>query len=174
MSGEAAPQAAPSRQVVVFQIGHEEYAAPIEQVREVVKTPNITLTPNGQDAVVGVINLRGQIVPVLDLEKLFHLPEADRASAQHIVVSEDDAHALFGVQVERVLEVLRIANDAIKPTPKMVAEHVAADYLDGVVILESDNAASQSGRMILLVNLQKIIADRALDQPKQEGSVVTQ
>ena len=171
MSDETAAQDTGSRQVVVFEIGHEEYAAPISQVREVVKTPKITLVPNGQAFVVGVMNLRGQIVPVLDLEKLFELPDAGTATAQHIIVSEDGSHTLFGVQVDQVLEVLRVPPDTIKPTPAMVAARISADYLDGVVVLEGDDKTGQTGRTILLLNLQKIMSEKALRQLTQEGSV---
>jgi purine-binding chemotaxis protein CheW len=173
-SEQTAPQAAISRQVVVFEIGHEEYAAPIEQVREVLKTPNITLVPNGQAFVVGVMNLRGQIVPVIDLEKLFSLPETGETAAQHIVVSEDSTHTLFGVQVDHVLEVLRVPANTIKPTPKMVTARISTDYLDGVIVLEGDDKTSKpdkAGRMILLLNLQKIMSDKALNQLKAEGIV---
>jgi purine-binding chemotaxis protein CheW len=175
MSDQTTPAATSSRQVVVFELGHEEYAVPIEQVREVVKVPKITLVPNGQAFVVGVMNLRGQIVPVIDLEKLFELPATSQATAQHIVVSEDASHILFGVQVDQVSEVLRVSVGAIKPTPKMVTARISSDYLDGVVILEEDDKANKTdnaGRMILLLNLQKIMSDKALSQLKQEGSVL--
>jgi len=175
MSDQTTPAATSSRQVVVFELGREEYAAPIEQVREVVKVPKITLVPNGQAFVVGVMNLRGQIVPVIDLEKLFDLPAASQTAAQHIVVSEDAGHIPFGVQVDQVLEVLRVSADTIKPTPKMVTARISSDYLDGVVILEQDDKADKTdnaGRMILLLNLQKIMSDKALSQHKQEGSVL--
>ncbi len=178
MSEQPPSLAIAMRQVVVFEIGSEEYAAPIEQIHEVVKTPKITLVPNGQAFVVGVMNLRGQIVPVIDLEKLFNLPEAESGdiAAQHIIVSEDASHTLFGVSVDRVLEVLRIPEGAIKPTPKMVAARIPTDYLDGVVILENTDdtadTADKTGRMILLLNLQKIMSDKALSQLKQEGSVL--
>jgi purine-binding chemotaxis protein CheW len=171
MSDQATLVAASSRQVVVFELGHEEYAVSIEQVREVVKVPKITLVPNGQAFVVGVMNLRGQIVPIIDLEKLFSLP-ADKTVAQHIVVSEDASHALFGVQVDQVIEVLRIADDTIKPAPKMVTARISSDYLDGVVVLEGDDKTTNAGRMILLLDLQKIMSDKALSQLKQEGSVL--
>lgn len=178
MSDQATPPAVTSRQVIVFEIGHEEYAAPIDQVREVVRTPKITLVPNGQAFVVGVMNLRGQIVPVINLEKLFNLSDAGKAIAQHIVISEDSSGTLFGVQVDQVLEVLRISGDAIKPTPKMVSARISSDYLDGVVALEGDDKTDKPGRMILLLNLQKIMSDKALselkqDHVKQEGSVAT-
>jgi purine-binding chemotaxis protein CheW len=168
----SAPPAAPAatRQVVVFVLDQEEYAVPIQSVKEVVKIPKITLVPNGQAFVLGVINLRGQIVPVLDLEELFHLPHEHESKPEHIIITEDDAHTLIGIQVDKVSEVLRIAEADVKPTPKLVTSRVSADYAHGVIILSSSESSSGSERMLLLLDLAKIVTDKAQATTTSPGS----
>ena len=163
MSAEPSVSAAPAKQVVAFILDAEEYAVPIGQIKEVVKVPSITLVPNGPEFVLGVMNLRGQIVPVLDLEKLFRLEPREQTPAQHVIVTEDASHTLFGIQVDRVLEVLTVAEADIKPAPKMVTSRIAADYLDGVIILQPKPGVE---RMLLLLNLTKIVGDKVNEPAK--------
>lgn len=154
-------QTQPTEQVVVFELDKEEYAVPIGDVQEVVKIPEITPVPNSPEFILGIMNLRGKIVPVLDLEKRFSLVREHEAAPQHIVVTETD-DTLFGVRVDKVTEVLRILQEGIKPTPKMVTSKIAADYLKGVVVIEEADEKNQGERILLLLDLTKILSTEEL------------
>ncbi len=129
------------------------------------EVPQITLVPGGQEFILGVINLRGKIVPVLDLEKLFGLHREDGAGSAHLVITEDATGALFGVQVDKVVEILKIPEDAIKPPPKAIASKISSDYVKGVIINKPAASPEGTESVILLLNLGKIVTDKIADQP---------
>ena len=159
--------AAAVRQVVAFSLGREEYAVPIGEVREVVRTPDITPVPGGQAFIVGVMNLRGKIVPVLDLERLFGLDRDTGVTAlAYVMVTEDAKGGLFGVRVDEVSEVLKITDEAVKPAPAMVHQRISADYVEGVII-QPGKTEGDPERMLLFLNLQKIVTEKAPEKEAQ-------
>ena len=153
--------AAALRQLVVFVLDKEEYAVPIHEVREVLKIPKITPVPNSPSFILGVINLRGKIVPVLDVEKRFNLVRDDTGTVpEHVMITEGQDGTPFGVQVDRVSGVLKVPENMIQPTPEMVKSRISADYLGGVIVIESE-------RILLLLNVQKILTEQVQDLLKQ-------
>jgi purine-binding chemotaxis protein CheW len=155
---------APLEQFVVFKLGPEEYAVPILAVTEVVNTVEITPVPDAPDYILGLINLRGKIVPVLDLDKRFGLAEAESLNRQHILVAESQQHVLFGFLVDQVTEVLKISKDHIKPAPDMVKSKISAEYLPGVIIFGEEGQPPETERIILILDLQKILSDKEAEQ----------
>lgn len=159
--------AAQTRQVLAFLLNQEEYAVPIEDVKEVIKIPQITSVPGGREFISGIINLRGKIIPVLDIEKLFSLQRDSQTPTSHLLIVEDAHKELFGIKVDEVEEVLKIAPDAIKPPPKMVASKISAEYLEGVIILEAAQGDNSPERVLLLINMQMIVTDKIIESLKE-------
>ena len=149
------------QQMVVFSLDKEEYAVPIDEIKEVVKIPKITPVPNSPEFILGIINLRGKIVPVLDMEKRFGLTrDTSGIVPEHVIITEDEKGTLFGVQVDKVTDVLKIARDSIQSTPTMVTSKISTDYLGGVIVVTQE-------RILLLLNLRKILTEQMQDALKQ-------
>jgi purine-binding chemotaxis protein CheW len=163
-------------QVVVFGLDQEEYAVEITDLQEIIKIPDITPIPNAPEFISGILNLRGKIVVVIDLEKRFSLVREDSQKAKHIIITEIEG-SNYGVLVDQVNEVLRISEDSIQPTPDLVSAKINADYLSGVIVLDKKNKESaakedESGdvksedasRLIILLNLKKLLQEKELLQ----------
>lgn len=161
---KTADDKAPLEQFVVFKLGPEEYAVPILAVTEVVNTLEITPVPDAPDFILGLINLRGKIVPVLDLDKRFDLEEPEGVDRQHILVAESQQHVLFGFLVDQVTEVLKLSQDHIKPAPDVVKSKISAEYLPGVIIFGEEGQPPETERIILILDLQKILSDKEAGQ----------
>jgi purine-binding chemotaxis protein CheW len=137
---------------LTFRLGREEYGLPVLKVREIIKLLDITAVPQAPPHVKGVVNLRGKVIPVVDLRLKFALPPVPYDEQTSIIVVEiQGGHAKIqmGVIVETVCEVLSIAVDEIEPTPHF-GEHVRTDYMRGVakvkgtvkILLDLDRAFS--------------------------------
>jgi purine-binding chemotaxis protein CheW len=104
-------------QVVVFRLGKEEFGVPIEAVQEIVRLPDqMTSVPKAPPAVEGVINLRGAVLPVIDLRRRLGLPAAERSDRQRIIVLLLDG-VRTGFIVDLVAEVLKVAKSTIESAP---------------------------------------------------------
>ncbi len=103
-------------QVVSFDIGAEEFAVGILEVQEIIRMVEITQVPKAPHYVVGVINLRGKVIPIMDLRLRFGLPAAERTKETRIVVV-DIARIILGLIVDSVSEVLRIPSSEVEPPP---------------------------------------------------------
>ena len=139
-------------QLVTFRLGADEFGADVGSVREITRVGEITHMPDAPGSVKGVTNLRGQIIPVLDLAKQFgldyreELPESAR-----IVVTEIQGQTI-GMLVDEVPEVLTMPKEDIEPTPELIRNKVEMnhDYIRGVGKLD--------GRLIIVVDLDRILA----------------
>lgn len=134
-------------QVVTFNLGKEEFAVPILQIQEINRLVEITRVPKSPNFVEGVINLRGKVIPVLDLRKRFGLPEAELGKFARIVVVSMD-NRMVGLIVDSVSEVLRLPESAVEPAPPIVAG-IDAEYIRGLGKIE--------GRLLILLDLSKIL-----------------
>jgi len=113
-------------QLVVFELDKEEYAVEIGEVREILRMPGVTDIPNSPDFIEGIINVRGKIVVVLDLEKRFNLKREAEKKSLHVVLTEIGDITL-GAIVDEVTEVLRIPKDSIEVAPAIISEKIHAD-----------------------------------------------
>ena len=151
-------------QLVVFELDKEEYAVPIEDLREIIRIPEIAPVPNSPEFIRGILNLRGTIVVVIDLEKRFHLVREGKTPPEHIVITEVSG-STFGVVVDRVSEVLRVPVSKIQPTPSLVSSKIHAEYLKGVVVLEeAQKVATETAksRLLILLDLPKMLQEDEL------------
>ncbi|MFZ5597419.1 MAG: chemotaxis protein CheW [Bacillota bacterium] len=116
-------------QLVIFQLNDQKYALPVHETQEIIRMSNITRVPNTKHYVEGIINLRGSIVPVINLNKRLNLPVTEYGEDTRIIVVENNGQNV-GMIVDVVLEVGRCSDDEIEP-PSVAGENV--DYLKGVV-----------------------------------------
>lgn len=144
------------RQFLVFRLGDDEFGLPIEAVNEVARVPEqITRLPKTPKFLEGVVNLRGDVLPVVDQRRRFDMPALADGGARRLVVVRTERHKA-GLIVDSVSEVLRCFADEIEPTPNLSNE--AVRLVQGVVNLE------KAGRMILLLDPAELLtrAERGL------------
>ncbi len=136
-----------STQVVSFKLGPEEYGVDIAQVQEINRMVAVTKVPRAPVFMEGVINLRGQLIPIIDLRTRFGMPRAEHTKNTRIVVTEIGTKRV-GMVVDSVSEVLRLPLDAIEPAPDMITG-VDTEYIRGVGKIDD--------RLIILLDLAKIV-----------------
>jgi purine-binding chemotaxis protein CheW len=147
MSGKARQDDGPL-QLVSFMIGAEEFGIDILRVREIIRPVLITRVPKTPAFVEGVINLRGKIVPVIDLRKRFGLPSRERDKNTRIIVVE--LHEMVvGFMMDAVKEVVRVDRARIEPPPELVAS-IDAGYVKGVAKLED--------RLLILLDIEEVLS----------------
>jgi len=134
-------------QVVGFRIGNETYGVRIGSVREIVRVPEITSVPNAPDAIEGVINLRGKIIPVMDLRKRFGIEVVQPDKRNRILVVELE-NKLLGLIVSSASEVLKIPPSEIA-APSTVFAEGESSYVTGVGKLK--------GRLIILLDIARLL-----------------
>ena len=133
--GEEKKKVEDTVQIVVFDLDKEEYGVPINDLREIIKMADITSVPDAPEFIRGILNLRGKIVVIVDLEKKFDLKRENKVLSKHIIITEIE-DASYGVIVDEVAEVLRVPVSAIRSTPSLVGSKIHADYLSGVIVLD--------------------------------------
>ena len=134
-------------QVVGFRIGNETYGVRIGSVREIVRVPEITIVPNAPEAIEGVINLRGKIIPVMDLRKRFGNASVQPDKKNRILLVELESR-LLGLIVSSASEVLKIPPSEIEPPGTVFAEGESS-YVTGVGKLK--------GRLIILLDIARLL-----------------
>jgi purine-binding chemotaxis protein CheW len=135
-------------QVVVLELAGEAYGVEIERVQEIIRMQAITRVPNGPAGVEGVTNLRGRVIPVLDLRQRFALAQSPSTRQSRIVVAELGEHAV-GLVVDGVSEVLRVPADAVGP-PSALVTGTDSLYLRGVAKIDE--------RLVLLLDLARLLS----------------
>lgn len=141
-------------QLIVFNLGQEEFGAKIDQVREIIRVGPVTPIPDSPDFIKGVTNVRGEITVVIDLKARFFLKTKEEVESRHIVITEQEKN-LFGLMVDEVTEVLRIPEIEIKPTPELVTR-IEEKYISGVLTLEN--------RLIIMLDLSKVLSEEELER----------
>jgi purine-binding chemotaxis protein CheW len=136
-------------QLVVFDLANEHYEVDIAAVESIIKMQPITVVPHTPAFVEGVTNLRGEVLPVIDLRKRFGLPiDQARSKDTRIVVVEIDGKKV-GMVVDAVSEVLRVPDEAIEP-PSPIVTTVDSAFIRGI--------AKVDARLIILVELSKVLS----------------
>lgn len=144
---------------LAFQLGRESYGIEVLKIREIIRLVDITAVPQMPDYIKGVINLRGKIIPVLDLRIRFGLPAADATERICIVVVQvkvrSGAAIQMGLVVDGVEEVLNIGKGDIEATPDFGAK-VNTEYLLGI--------AKAKGKVIALLDIDCVVAMSAVQE----------
>jgi len=133
-------------QLVTFKLEDDEFGVDILKVQEINRMMNITKIPNAPDFIEGVINLRGKIIPIVDLRKKLGFPSKEYDKATRIIVIELEGIVL-GFVVDSVSEVLRIPRNTIEPPPSII-RGIESEFIEGVGKLED--------RLLILLELKKI------------------
>ncbi len=135
------------RQFVIFDLAGEAYGVNIGSVREIIRMQAVTHVPETPEYAEGVINLRGRVIPVVDLRKRMALHASDQTAESRIVVVEISGHDI-GVIVDEVTEVLRVPASAIEPASELIASEDAY-YMDGI--------AKMGERLLILLDLERVL-----------------
>lgn len=163
MDNSAGDDVLKTKLFTVFLIDKEEYAVSVDYVIEIVENLPITPVPESRDFVLGIINLRGKIIPIIDLEKRFGLVHESEINFKHILIAEVNKN-LFAVRVEEVKEVIKLSDRDIQPVPSAVADKISGDYLTGVFIQKQEEKNGEKKekvydeRAILILDFQKIFS----------------
>lgn len=144
-------------QLVVFELAGESYGLEISEVREIIAVPPITVIPRAPAFVEGVINLRGRVVPIVDLRGCFGLPKTERTRSTRVIVASVGEHTL-GMVADAVSQVLTVDRADIEaPNPTLVDTRTA--YVKGI--------AKADGRMIVWADLARVVTARQRGEAAQ-------
>ena len=138
-----------SMQLVSFELARELYGIEITKVREIILISEITRIPQAPHYVLGLINLRSTVIPVIDLRTLFGLTAGEKTDDSRIMVLQACGKTI-GIMVDAVSEVLRVKHDQIAPPPPTVAR-LGKDYLTGLVKLDK--------QLLILLDIDKILGE---------------
>lgn len=144
-------------QLLTFMLGQEEYALNIMDIKEIIRPKEVTEVPKAPDYILGILSLRGTIIPVLDVNKRLGLPIQEHGQQCRIVVVKWQEH-LFGLLVDSVVQVMNIPLTKVEPPPEILGG-VEGEFLRGVGKLDE--------RLIILLNLSRILAVEE-DEPSEQ------
>lgn len=142
------------RKLVVFRLGREVYGIDISAVAEISQMQDITHVPRTPPFIEGIINVRGQVLPVIDLRKRFGLEMSDLSRDSRIIQVEVGPNKL-GLIVDAVTEVLPISSNMIEPTSPVISS-IDTEFIQGVVKADQ--------RLIILINLERVLTRNEQDQ----------
>lgn len=151
-SGAVLAADAESREFLVFSLGEEEYAIDILKVQEIRGYENVTRIANAPDFIKGVTNLRGVIVPIVDLRIKFNLENVEYGG-QTVVIVVNVADRVVGIVVDGVSDVMTLTPDQIKPAPEFGVT-LSSDFLSGLGSLDD--------RMLVLVDIDKLLTSEEM------------
>lgn len=144
--------------LVTFRLGSGEYAIDIMQAKEIIKMEKITLIPNAPYFVEGVINLRGNIIPIIDLKKRFNLEESEGDKNTGIIIAKiEDVD--MGIMIDSVSKVVSMANSDIQPPPSML-QGIGQRYIKGVGKMED--------KLLVVLDLDKLFTNEEDDSGSEE------
>jgi purine-binding chemotaxis protein CheW len=152
-------------QLVNFRIGEEEFGADVSLVREITRVADISRIPEAPSFIKGMINLRGQILAVIDLAGQFGLsPREKLPDSARIMVTEVQGQTV-GMLVDEVPEVLKIPVESIEPAPELLRARLEKDYIKGIGRL--------GNRLIILLDLEKILVLQEIEEVARAGTFET-
>ncbi len=133
---------------IVFKVADADYAIQIDSIQQVEMVERITRVPNAPEFVDGVVYLRGQVVPVINLRSRFHMEKIPYSLQSRLIVVQQDKRRI-GLAVDSAREFITIPEDQVTPPPETLAGP-GTEYLEGV--------ASISNRLILIVNIKQLLS----------------
>ena len=144
--------------MITFSLAEKDYAIDIMKVKEIAKANNFTYVPNTAPFVLGVYNLRGDIIPIIDLRIFFNIPIKQRAKdtiESMVIINVDDQ--IFGIVVDRIDKVVGVSKNTIQP-PHPIFGDINIKYIYGVV--------ENSGQLYILLDVDRIFAARTVTDTK--------
>jgi purine-binding chemotaxis protein CheW len=141
-------------QWVTFQLEEETYGINVMQVREVLRYTEIAPVPGAPDYVLGIINLRGNVVTVIDTRSRFGLMQGETTDNTRIIVIESE-HQVIGILVDSVAEVVYLRSSEIDTTPSVGTDE-SSKFIQGV--------SNREGKLLILVDLNKLLSDEEWDE----------
>ncbi len=139
----------PLMQWVTFYLGDEKYGINVMQVQEVLRYSEIAPVPGAPNYVLGIINLRGNVVTVIDTRNRFGLPSKETDDASRVVIIETENH-IIGILVDSVAEVVELKASEIETAPN-VGNEDSSKYIQGVT--------SRENELLILVDLNKLLSE---------------
>lgn len=136
-------------QFVGFSIGMEKFGVDILTVQEIIRSTKVTPVPNSPSFVEGVINLRGDIIPVIDLRKRLNLYDRDNAVDKNWILILRIGNRIAGFIVDNVTEVLKVPEDAIDPPPAIVIAGLENQYIKGVCEID--------GALLVILDFESVL-----------------
>ncbi len=138
---------------MTFKLAEEEYGLAILRVREIIGLMDITRVPRTRPFIRGVINLRGKVIPVVDLRLKFNMPAIEATDQTVIIVVQwqtDNASTTMGILVDEVLEVLNVGADQIEPPPELYSREGETDFILGI--------GKADKRVICLLDIERVLS----------------
>jgi purine-binding chemotaxis protein CheW len=150
---EAVNRGGAGRELISFRIGAQEFCVNIMEVREIRGWTPATPLPQAPPFVRGVINLRGAVLPIVDLGARLGLGAAD-PTARHVIIVAQVQNQVVGLLVDAVSDILTVTDEEIQPTPDVASEMVRT-FVRGLLAID--------GRMVSFISLDRVLPDRELD-----------
>ncbi len=150
-----------SGQFIVFCLNNQDFAIDVMQSREILTIDEITIIPEAPHFLRGVIDLRGEIVPIVNLVKKLSLNRAEVKNNHIIIISIDET--LIGIEVDGIKEIIRIAEEDINKAPDMV-QQMNKDYIGGIAKIEN--------KLLILLNLQTIFSKKEVEQLNKIDDII--
>ncbi len=142
-------------QLVVFNIGPEEFGMEIMKVQEIIRMTNITKIPQASNYIRGIINLRGKIIAVINLNMIMGMQSKEQDENTRIIVADID-NIVMGFIVDSVSEVIRMPASSIEPAPAIIASKIGTEFVNGV--------GKIGDRLLILPDFKRIINVQDLHQ----------
>ncbi|QTN00591.1 chemotaxis protein CheW [Sediminibacillus dalangtanensis] len=142
---------------IIFQLKQQQYGVDIQQVRSIERLVDVTEVPNTSDFIKGIINLRGQVIPIIDLKERLNLGKQDYSEETRVLIIEIEG-VTAGLIVDEAKDVIDIDPEIIDPTPSM-AGGVHSEFLRGVAKLED--------RLLIMLDFASIFDTREIEEVKE-------
>ena len=146
-------------QLVIFKLEHREYGLNINQVREIINLSEITPLPLENSNIEGVINLRGRIIPIINLKRRLGLTNQVYSSEARVIVIEFEKQ-LLGLKADEAVEVLRLDGDAIQALSDILSQAEKQSFIVGVGKLDD--------RLIVLLDLSKLLSSEDIKEIQKD------
>jgi len=139
-----------------FRLGNEIYAVPLIRIQQIIKPRPVTLVPGSPDYILGIISLRGMVIPVFDLRRRLGLEPAEPTRQSRIIIIRlEEQELMAGLLVDQVKEVARVPSDSIEPTPAIFSD-IEGEFLEGI--------ARYKSQMLIVLRLSHVVVGK-----KEEG-----
>jgi purine-binding chemotaxis protein CheW len=143
-----------TRQFIIFTIDNQDYGIDVLNSKEIIMVNDLTMIPEAPFFIKGVIDLRGEIVPIIDIAKCFNINSKERDGARKVIIISIN-NVLIGIEVSEVREIIRINQEDIAEVPD-ITKKINKNYIEGV--------AKQEGKILILLDIKQILTSEEIDK----------